>query len=253
MGARGGRGRGWTWPALPRPTAWRASIEGWLEAERDQIGLWLPVALGIGIGLYFGLGQRWMWLAAMALLGGAGGGALAIGRGGRLASIVGWGALVAMLGLGLAWARAIEIAAPVLARATVAEITGTIIEADRLPAREQVRLLVAPDPGMGLPPQVRVSIDEAAAPVGLEPGARIQARARLVPPPAAAVPGAYDFARVAWFRRIGATGKALGPVTIVSAPSETGFWRWLAVKRAGLTRHIEAQLRAAPAASRRRS
>jgi competence protein ComEC len=241
--ARGGRGReGGRWPVALRPAAVRDGFEAWLDAERDQLGLWLPVALGLGIGLYFGLGERWMWLAAMALLGGAGAAALAIGRGGRVASVVGWGALVAMLGVGLAWTRSVEVAAPVLSRPMVVEVRGAVIEADPLPAREQVRLLIAPEPGSGLPLQLRVSIDQEDAPPGLVPGARIAARARLVAPPEAAVPGAYDFARVAWFKRIGATGKALGPVTVVAAPSDGGFWRWLATQRARLTRHIEAQL-----------
>ncbi|QJU60687.1 DUF4131 domain-containing protein [Sphingomonas sp. AP4-R1] len=217
-------------------------MEHWLETERDQIGLWLPVALGVGIGLYFGLGQRGMWLAALALLGGAGTAALAVGRGGRVASLLGWGALVAMLGLGLAWGRSERVAAPVLARPMVVPFDGRVIEADRLPARGQIRLLIAPDVEAGLPPQVRMSLDEEGAPAGLEPGARISVRARLVPPPDAAVPGAYDFARVAWFKGIGATGKALGPVTVVAAPTESGFWRWLAIERTALTRHIQAQL-----------
>jgi competence protein ComEC len=250
MGLRGGRG--WLWAALPRPAAWRACIEAWLEAERDEIGLWLPVALGLGIGLFFGLGQSWMWLAAMALLGGAGAGALAMGRGGRTASVVGRGAIVALLGLGLAWGRSAEVAAPVIFRPMVTQVSGVVLEADRLPARGQVRLLIAPDvrsgdagsgdAGSGLPPQVRMSVDEENAPAGLEPGARIEARARLVPPPKAALPGAYDFARVAWFRGIGATGKALGKVIVTAAPNEGGFRRWLAIRRAILTRHIEAQL-----------
>ncbi|PZU09156.1 ComEC/Rec2 family competence protein [Sphingomonas sp.] len=226
----------------PHPARWRAAAERWLEAERDQVGLWLPVALGLGIGLYFALGAPWMWLAAAALFGGAGAAALAIGRGGRLARSIGWSALVAMLGIGLAWTRSMEVAAPVLARPQVVALSGTMIEADRLPARGQVRLLVSPDAGAGLPPRVRVSIDDAEAPPALDPGARIAMRARLVPPPEAAVPGAYDFARVAWFRRIGATGKALGPVAIVAPPERGGFRRWLATKRAALTRHIQDRL-----------
>ena len=144
--ARGGRGReGRRWPVSLRPAAVRDGFEAWLDAERDQLGLWLPVVLGLGIGLYFGLGERWMWLAAMALLCGVGTAALAIGRGGRAASVVGWGAVVAMLGVGLAWTRSGEVAAPVLSRPMVVEVRGTVIEADPLPAREQVRLLIAPD------------------------------------------------------------------------------------------------------------
>ncbi|MDO6413410.1 ComEC/Rec2 family competence protein [Sphingomonas sp. BIUV-7] len=236
------RQRGWALSGLPRPSAWAQSVERWLEAERDQIALWLPVALGLGIGLYFGLGQPWMWSAAMASLGGAGAAATALGRGGRLASALGWGAIVAMLGLGLAWGRSERVAAPVLSRAIVTEVRGAIVEVDRLPAREQVRLLVATAPTTGLPPQIRLSVDDDKAQAGLEPGASISVRARLVPPPAAAVPGAYDFARVAWFRRIGATGKALDPPTVTRAPAYGGFWRWLAAKRTALTRHIQDRL-----------
>ena len=36
-------------------------------------------------------------------------------------------------------------------------------------------------------------------------------RARLLPPSPPALPGGYDFSRVAWFAAIGATGFSLGP------------------------------------------
>jgi competence protein ComEC len=53
------------------------------------------------------------------------------------------------------------------------------------------------------------------------------------------VPGAYDFARVAWFQGLGATGKALGKPTIVpGGTNETGFWTWLGGLRNRLSAHI---------------
>lgn len=240
--ASGGRGRGQAWPAFARLLSWRDGLERWLEAERDQIGLWPPVALGLGIGLWFGLPDRGKWVAALVLLGGIAAGALAIGQGGRASRALAVGALVATVGLGLAWTRAVQVAGPVLARPLVVTLAGEILDVDRLPARGQVRLLVATAPGSGLPPRVRVTIEEEDAPPTLAPGARIEVRARLVPPPEAAVPGAYDFARVAWFQRIGGTGKALDPPGVHAAGESGGFRRWLDMRRAALTAHVESRL-----------
>ena len=53
-------------------------------------------------------------------------------------------------------------------------------------------------------------------PAGRSRGATIQLGARLMPPPEPAVPGAYDYGRVAWFDGIGGTGRGFGPVTIVT-------------------------------------
>lgn len=45
----------------------------------------------------------------------------------------------------------------------------------------------------------------------------IRAKARLTPPPEAARPGGYDFARDAWFRQTGATGAILGKPAVWDA------------------------------------
>jgi len=53
----------------------QATIERWLEAERAQLPLWLPVALGAGIAAWFLLPDALRWAgfmigaAAMAILG----------------------------------------------------------------------------------------------------------------------------------------------------------------------------------------
>lgn len=236
------RERQTAWKA-PRLPAIRASIETWLEAERDQLALWLPVGLGAGIAAWFGLPDARAWRLFLLATGGIGLLVLTPARAGRLPRVIAWGALAACFGCALAWARSNDVAAPVLARPTVASVTATIVEVERLPARQAVRLLLALDPAGGLPPRARVSLKAEEAPAGLAAGARVSLRARLVPPPPAAVPGAYDFARVAWFKRIGATGKALGPVRVVAlAPPGGGFRRWLDGERMALTAHIEARL-----------
>jgi competence protein ComEC len=53
---------------------------------------------------------------------------------------------------------------------------------------------------------------------GLKPGDFIGAKVRLLPPPQAAWPGGYDFARDAYFRRVGAVGSILGSVSVSAPP-----------------------------------
>jgi competence protein ComEC len=220
-----------------------ASLERWLEAERDQLPLWLPVGLGVGIAAWFVLPDRSFWIAFLIVAAGCAALALAFDRGGRAAR---WSAvlcLAACAGCLLAWARSERVAAPVLARPVVVQISGRILAVDRLPARETVRLWLALDPQPGLPPKVRINLDEDKAPRTLAVGARVSVRARLMPPPPPAIPGAYDFARVAWFWGVGATGKALEDVAIVApAPPSGDFSRWLADRRERLTQHIQARI-----------
>ena len=241
--------------ALPRPASiaprwrqfgWRPGegVERWLEAERDQLPLWLPVALGGGVTAWFVLPDPRSWMVALLLFLAAGAGALALGRHGRLLRALGIGALAAALGLALIWWRAESVAAPVLGKPTIATFTATVERAEPLAARGLVRLTLAPRPGasdgrsgtVALPPRLRTNLEEADAPVGLTAGAVVRLRARLTPPPTAAVPGAYDYARQAWFDGIGATGRGFAPVAVLAAGRGEGGLR------VALSRHITARL-----------
>ncbi|MCP3733346.1 ComEC family competence protein [Sphingomonas sp. RP10(2022)] len=221
------------------PRAWLGlhdGIETWLEAERDQLVLWLPVALGGGIAAWFLLPDPRGWMAAMLGCVALASAALAAGRGGRLPHALAVGAIVAAIGLGLTWWRAERVAAPILARPVVAMVAGRVEAVEPLAARDLVRLTIRPDTGAGLPPRIRVNLATADAPKGLRDGAGIRLRARLMPPPAASVPGAYDFARVAWFAGIGATGRGFAPVAVTAPGEATGGLR------ARLTAHITGRL-----------
>ena len=209
------------------------AVERSLEAERAQLPPWIIVGLGSGIASWFALGRPQIWSAfiiiaiALALLGFG----LLAGRGGRA---LGWFALAAAIGCGLIWTRSIMVAAPVLDWPKVTAVTGRVEHVDILTAKGQLRLTIAPD-GTQLPPRIRVSFDHEGTISGLAPGALVLLRARLAPPPPMALPGTYDFARDAWFKRIGAVGKALGPVTVTRAAQPRGF-TWA---RDGLRQHIE--------------
>ena len=41
------------------------SIENWLEFERDQLALWVPVMFGLGIGLWFWMDTVQAWIATI--------------------------------------------------------------------------------------------------------------------------------------------------------------------------------------------
>ncbi len=219
----------------------RARLEAWLEAERDQLVLWLPVALGAGVAAWFLLPDAVTWRAALLAAGATALFAAALGRGGRAGRAVTIGALAFALGLSLVWWRAERAAAPVLTRPAIARLTARVERVDRLPAREIVRVRLTDLAWQGhtprpTPTRIRVNIALTDAPAALAPDARIALRVRLMPPPPPAVPGAFDFARVAWFDGIGATGRALGKPAIVSGGTNGE------PLRARLSRHIQAQL-----------
>ncbi len=216
-------------------------LERLLEAERAQLPPWLAVGLGSGIAAWFALDRPAEWqaflclAAAVALIGFT----LGSGRAGRA---LGWFALAAAIGCALVWARSVLVAAPRLDRPAVAQLDGTVVTVDHLAARQTTRVVLQ-SATAGLPPRLRLSIDDDTLPTGIAPGAQIAARARLVPPPPMALPGTYDFARDAWFQGLGAVGKPLGPVTVLRAGKPHGLDR----VRDGLRQHIEQRLPASPA------
>ncbi|WP_288411668.1 ComEC/Rec2 family competence protein [uncultured Sphingomonas sp.] len=201
-----------------RPThRFLAAMEALAEAERGQLPLWMPVALGSGIAIWFLLPGQGAWVAFLLLALSVALAGMVLPWGTRTARAVAGAGMLAMLGCALVWWRAERVAAPVLARPVVAAFEGVVERVEPLPAREAVRLTLRPDAASSLPPRIRVNLSEKDVPPGLASGARIALRARLMPPPTAAVPGAYDFARAAWFQGLGATGRGFAPVTVVTA------------------------------------
>ena len=227
------RARGY-WKA--RFSAFHEELEKLLEAERAQLPPWFVVGFGSGIAAWFALDNQRNWAAflcigaALSLIGFV----LGSGRTGRA---LGWFAIAATIGCALIWALSAWIAQPRLERPVIAEFTARVESVDHLAARKTARLMLAPgDPA--LPPRVRVSVDEDKLPAGVARGAAIRVRARLAPPPPMALPGTYDFARDAWFKGIGAVGKALGPGHRAFDRRSRRARR----PRDGLRRHIVARL-----------
>ncbi len=223
-----------------------AAVESWLDAERHQLALWLPVALGAGGAAYFGLPFAAEWRAALAA-----GAALAL-AGLAAAGLIGrsllWFGLLFAIGLALAWARADRAGpAPFTADLFNQRFEAVVVEAEDLVARDRYRLLLAPvDPAF--PRRVRVTLRQSPG-EAVKPGARVALRAALARPAGPAVPGGYDFAFRAWFQGIGATGYALGDVTVVApAPEPTGVAARFDAFRDRLTRRIQSEVGASEGA-----
>ena len=225
-------------------TLWLAALSARLErrfeAERDQLPLWLPVGLIAGIAAWFWLPDRHLWLAFLAAaLAAALGFAAGAGtrRWGRALSLFG---LTAALGCGLIWWQAERVAAPRLERARMMTFTGRVESVQTLAAERTLRLVVAPD-GAAMPARLRVNVDEGDEVAGLVPGAVVRVRAWLMPPAPPPAPGGYDFARAAWFQRIGGSGRAI-EVAVVAPASRTGWRARLAGWRQRLAAHVRDRL-----------
>jgi competence protein ComEC len=216
-------------------------LEALFDAERDQLPLWLPVGLGLGVAAWFALPDSRAWTAFL-MTAGAGIAAFLVAAATRWGRAMAIFCFAATLGCGLIWWKAERVAAPRLERAQMAQFSASIDSFQRLPAKEAVRLVVRPLGSPRLPPKLRINIDQEHAQTGLEPGATIRLKAWLMPPAPMAVPGAYDFARTAWFQGIGGTGRALGAVEIVTRADEQGWRAHIASMRQRLADHIGTRL-----------
>ena len=187
-------------------------LEHRLEQEREQLALWVPVQLGSGIAAWFILPNMLQWLAFCCASLGVASAAMLLPLGGRLRRAVAMTAILACAGCLLIWGKAMVWGQPPLPRALFMEVTGEVEGVSPVPAQQMSRVLIRPIDAPALPRHIRVNMAAEDVPAGLGEGAVIRFRARLMPPAAAELPGAYDFARRAYFQGIGATGKALQPI-----------------------------------------
>jgi competence protein ComEC len=214
--------------------------ERFLAAAGFDRAPWLAVLFMLGILAWFALPLAWHWVALMgagcaAALGAARLWPADSARGDarvhlRLALVA--GGLVFAAGVAVIWARSEIVGTPAIAAPQVALMQGRVLEREDQPADDRIRLTLAvrlaDEEGQAAAARkVRINVPlealaGAAAGQGLAEGAVVRLRARLMPPASPMLPGAYNFARAAWFRGLAATGSAIGPVELVSPASDGG-------------------------------
>ena len=215
-------------------------LETIAEAEREQLPLWLPVGVMLGIGAWFYLADEEQWAGFLLGAGAATLGALALGGGTRWGRALLLFSLAAAIGCALIWWQASRADAPRIAREQQLDTVATIESVQAMAAVGDTRLVVRPA-GPGLPVRLRINVEADKMVAGLEPGATVRLRAWVMPPAPTPVPGAYDFGRAAWFQQIGGTGRALS-VELIAPASERSLSGRLAALRQRLSAHIRAQL-----------
>jgi competence protein ComEC len=197
-----------------------------VASQGERWTLWSPVAFGFGAALYLHLKTEpplWPVLAGVGVLIAAVW--LARGRISRRLVLI----PLLLLAFGAAGFAAGKIRTEAV-RAPVApemegltRIDGWVVDVAS-PGASGGRLLIAPVSIEGLSPEqtpkrVRITVGNDAM---AGPGSAIRLTAMLGPPPPAS-PGAYDFARDAWFDGVGGVGFSLAAPTMIQLPKAP--WR----------------------------
>jgi competence protein ComEC len=212
---------------LPAPFSVRVGRAA--DAERTRFFLWSPVALATGIAGYFALPfEPAGWFSIVPLVA-----ALLVMpavRRGTVMSAFATALLIAAVGFGLAKVRVESVRAPVLAKnMRGAELVGTIIRMEPRPPRG-VRLTLRIDSLADLPVDRRPEVAHVrvmSGDVAAKPGDRVRLTATLSPPAKPAIPGGFDYARTAWFERVGAVGYTFSkPVVEPAAGPASVFDIW---------------------------
>jgi competence protein ComEC len=214
------------------------SVERWLDKEKDQFPLWIPVGLALGI-------TCWEWFGDAAIFTVAVFSILLIYivfmliKGSRSAEICKWIGITIILGFAAIALKSSIFGMQPIDKFRISEFYGRIISVEPIAARDVVRLKLETGGHSGLPSVIRVNLTPEQFKPSFANGAIVRLRARLVPPAPPALPGGYDFARRAWFSGIGATGTALGEVKLYKAATEKPF---LSSLRYNLSAHIKESL-----------
>lgn len=227
-----------------------------LVAERERWFLWVPVAIGVGIVLYFSLPiEPPLWSFALSLPILVGAGVVTAWQMTRRLAVALSALALSLLCLGFAAAqiRTLIVAAPVLAeRFGPGWVSGQVAEIEAFPGGLRLVLTQPRLDGVSAeatPGRIRLTyrFGRTHDPVPIAVGDRLLGRAILLPPQGPVSPGAFDFSRYAWFQGLGATGFTLGP------PERLGGGRagppslfaspaaWLETRRLALAEGIRAR------------
>ncbi len=233
--------------ALSITSFWRTPTARLVQAflaERERWPLWLPVMLGFGVAFYFSLPIEPPPYAGPSAVGVLICAALLLRRHGYVLLVV-LALLALAVGFWSAQDRSARVAGPIIkGRMGPVYLTGTIVNIETRPRGLRLSLrdsLIAKQADWKPPRLVRLTLRHKPDPP-LVVGDRVRLRARLMPPAGPAAPGAYDFARAAWFKEIGAVGYALSRAEVVAVGERDGLGLRMARWRRNLALHLREQL-----------
>lgn len=201
-------------------TSWhtklRAIAADLVERERSTVLHWVPVALGLGMALYFALPLEPPLIAIVVALGGLSSCALFTRLRGRWL----FAAMLPFIGFAAAQVQTRAKTQPLLTAplpaltyiATAAKIERRVEGGWRIVLKD----MDAPGQMLALPHTARVTV-RTDIPPGLQAGARIRMRAVLMPLPKPIRPGGYDFGRALFFKGVGASGFAVSDITLLGS------------------------------------
>ena len=226
------------------PAALADRAERFLDRAGFDRGPWLAVGFASGIGAWFLFDAPWEWATFLAACALGGLGALAVWKGkeDRTQLMIASMALASVLALGTSviWARSAMVGAEPIAYPRVLSLDGRVLEREDQPAEERVRLTLAVrDPDHRRAMKVRINVPLDRATTAMEEGARLRLKARLMPPSPPILPGAYDFARTAWFDGLAATGSLVGAIDMVHSADRSAP---LADAQRTLSAHVRAHM-----------
>lgn len=213
-----------TWASAPRGAAWRAHgavriralaariAQAWaIERDLRRPFLWAPVIAGAGSIVNLQADRDpplWAGLVALSAF-------VAVAwlvRTRPVAFAVATMLAAFVLGHVATTLRIERVAAPVLPKFAIGNLTGFVEQIDL--RREGARIVLRVTSIEGMAPETwphRVRLTTRRDP-GVQAGAHVALKARLLPPARAALPGGYDFARDAYFAGIGGVGNVLGRI-----------------------------------------
>lgn len=218
-------------------------ITQWLESERSRWVLWLPVLLGLGMGLYFALPFEPHPLSLLPVAGLVAPWHYARRRGWSASLPLG---VVLLILAGLVWAKGMNDwreTTLLHKELRFAPIEGRIIEISDVQGGYRLTLdkvQVETLPPHETPQRVRLKLQGKTAGEGLKTGDQIALRGGLLPPSGPVMPEAFDFARFFYYRGIGGVGYGIPPVTKQAETESHDLFltRW----RAQLTQRIRSHM-----------
>ncbi|MEH6524872.1 MAG: ComEC/Rec2 family competence protein [Sneathiella sp.] len=193
-----------------------------VDRDRSRWFFWFPVALASGIALYFSLTWHpspfWISATPAAIL------VVAFVRHSRFRSIRLFLFFVLAMSMGFSACiiRTYVVGAPVLQKKKVTTVSGVILDISSGLSAHRL-LLGELEFGVGSDiPKLKYLRFTARMPVDhLHPGQIVETKVVLLPPPAPAYPGGFDFQRHSYFKSIGAVGYSISNIRVVGEISGT--------------------------------